>query len=207
MKKFLLVLFAISICLKTAAAEIKNIPYKPLKENCKISVINEVWSKKVAKKTGNYYVKHLSDFYNPDETLAFTTDCDYIFLNNGQLLGYSNSDLKFYRFNLNDGLISKTELSEDEIQALFKDYKIIKISDFVSTTNSIKIKKGFGKLNLIILNDTDRVFNNYSFTTGNSKIEAYTLSGVVSISKKGMVLFSKFGENTKNYPRFVILVR
>lgn len=207
MKKFLLTLLVFGICLSVSASELKNIKYKNLKENSKITSVGNSWTKSVNKKSGNYYILRSSDFYNTDETVAYTTDCDYLFINKGRLFGYSNSDLKFYEFIATDGLISKTELSEDEVQALFKKYRIIKVSDFTTTTNSIKIKKKVGKLNLIVLNDTDRLFNNYSFTTGNSKLKKYPLNGMVSISKKGMLLFSKFGENTKDSPWFVILVR
>ena len=207
MKKFLLSSLIFSICLSVSASELKNIPYKNIKDNSKISAIGEAWSKNVNKKSGNYYIRQASNFYNPDESIAFATECDYLFLNKNRLLGYSNSDLKFYEFFSNDGTISKTELTEDQIKTLFKNYRIVKISDFTTTTSSIKIKKGLGNLNIILLNDTDRIFNNYSFTTGNSKLEKYPLNGMITISKKGMILFSKFGENSKDYPWFVILVR
>ena len=90
---------------------------------------------------------------------------------------------------------------------LFPNYQIVKISNFSTATNSLKIKKNRGVLKLIILNDTDRSFLNYTFTTNNSKIKPYYLRGFLNIEKKGLVLFSRFGDNSKNFPWFILLVR
>ena len=98
-------------------------------------------------------------------------------------------------------------MTEEEVQALFPDFKIIKISEFSTNTNSLKIKKDKRNLKIIILNDTDRNFYNYSFTSGNSKFELYPLTGFINIKKRGMIQFSHFGDNTKNNPWFILLIR
>lgn len=208
----LLILFII-ICLPLSAKELKQLDYKNIKNEAKISFLNDIWSDKVEKKQKDYFIKkslggffNYSEYYSPEGKFLFSTGTQYEFVNNGSLIGYSNSDLKFYEFFIKDDLLQQRELTEAEINDLFPKYQIIKISDF-KETNSVKVKKKTGKLKLILLNDTDRIFDNYGFTTHNSKLDYYLLKGVVDIKKRGMIQFSRFGENTKNYPWYVILVR
>ena len=215
MKKiFLSLVLASSLSLSTFASDTLNIPYKNLKKNAKITYNEELdsWSTKVNKHSPDVFVKNISDnntseYLYPDETLAFSTNCNYEFLNGKDLIGYSNSDLKFYDFAFLNGELTKRELTEEEIQTLFPNFKIIKISEFSPKTSSLKIKKHNLSEKIIILNDTDKIFENYTFTSGNTKINIYELAGFIEIRKKGMIQFSHFGENTKSTPWFILLVR
>lgn len=215
MKKiFLSLILASSLSLSTFASDTLNIPYKNLKKNAKITYNEELdsWSTKVNKHSPDVFVKNISDnntseYLYPDETLAFSTNCNYEFLNGKDLIGYSNSDLKFYDFAFLNGELTKRELTEEEIQTLFPNFKIIKISEFSPKTSSLKIKKHNLSEKIIILNDTDKIFENYTFTSGNTKINIYELAGFIEIRKKGMIQFSHFGENTKSTPWFILLVR
>ena len=215
MKKiFLSLVLASSLSLSSFASDTLNIPYKNLKKNAKITYNEELdsWSTKVNKHSPDVFVKNISDnntseYLYPDETLAFSTNCNYEFLNGKDLIGYSNSDLKFYDFAFLNGELTKRELTEEEIQALFPNFKIIKISEFSPKTSSLKIKKHNLSEKIIILNDTDKNFENYTFTSGNTKINIYELAGFIEIRKKGMIQFSHFGENTKSTPWFILLVR
>ena len=215
MKKiFLSLILASSLSLSTFASDTLNIPYKNLKKNAKITYNEELdsWSTKANKHSPDVFVKNISDnntseYLYPDETLAFSTNCNYEFLNGKDLIGYSNSDLKFYDFAFLNGELTKRELTEEEIQTLFPNFKIIKISEFSPKTSSLKIKKHNLSEKIIILNDTDKIFENYTFTSGNTKINIYELAGFIEIRKKGMIQFSHFGENTKSTPWFILLVR
>ena len=215
MKKiFLSLVLASSLSLSTFASDTLNIPYKNLKKNAKITYNEELdsWSTKVNKHSPDVFVKNISDnntseYLYHDETLAFSTNCNYEFLNGKDLIGYSNSDLKFYDFAFLNGELTKRELTEEEIQTLFPNFKIIKISEFSPKTSSLKIKKHNLSEKIIILNDTDKNFENYTFTSGNTKINIYELAGFIEIRKKGMIQFSHFGENTKSTPWFILLVR
>ena len=191
-----------------------DLDYKDLKTGSKIQYLNAQWVDKVDKKSKDYFVKknsggffNYSEFYSADDNFMFSTGTQYEFIHKGSLIGYSNSDLKFYEFEIKEDLLSQRELDYDEVQNLFPKFKIIRISEFSSNTNSIKVKKQRGALNIILYNDTDRYFDNYSFTTNNAKFDKYQLKGFLKINRKGMIQFSKFAENTKNYPWFVILVR
>lgn len=217
MKKLILsLLFIFGLNLVAYSDEAASIQYKNLKEKSKITynVEFDKWSDDVKRKEQNYYIKTISagsgsysEFLNPDETFAFSTESNYEFIHNGNLIGYSNQDLKFYEYTFINGELIKNELSEEEIKNLFPDHKIIRISDFSETTNSLKIKKQKHILKLILLNDTDRNFYHYSFTSGNAKIKRYPISGFVDVSKKGMIQFSHFGDNTEETPWYIILIR
>ena len=215
MKKILLSLIVMSaMVLCVNAEELLQIPYKNIKEESKLRIENDVWTNKINKKEQDYLIKFISDgsgnyseFYNSDGTFAFTTDCQYEFLHKGDLIGYSNQDLKFYDFAYAEGKLNKRELTEDEISELFPDYKIVKISDFSTNTNSLKLKKEGHNFKIIILNDTDKNFYHYSFSSNNGKFETYPLAGFINVTKKGMFQFSRFGDNTESTPWFILLVR
>ena len=215
MKKILLsliVMFAMVLCAN--AEELLQIPYKNIKEESKLRIENDVWTNKINKKEQDYLIKFISDgsgnyseFYNSDGMFAFSTDCQYEFLHKGDLIGYSNQDLKFYDFTYAEGKLNKRELTEEEIAELFPDYKIVKISDFSTNTNSLKLKKEGHNFKIIILNDTDKNFYHYSFSSNNGKFETYPLTGFINVTKKGMFQFSHFGDNTESTPWFILLVR
>lgn len=215
MKRLILSLMIICIMAISAnASEILNIPYKNLKEEQKIKIEHDCWTTKVPRRDSFYFIKFISDgsgnyseFFVSDGQYAFSTGTQYEFIYKGDLIGYSNHDLKFYSFFQTGRGIERRELSKEEVQELFPDYKIIKISEFSQHTNSLKIKKNVAPLKLILLNDTDKYFYHYSFSSGNSKFEKYPLTGFLNIKKKGMIQFSHFGDNTKENPWFIILVR
>ena len=209
MKKFLLVLVLLSSVLSVSAANISDLPYKSIKDKTDISVSDngQIWSTKFSKKNSSYYIKNGDVFCFPDGTPAFSINSPYMFLLDNRLIGYSNSDLKFYEYSLIDGQPEKRELSIDEVKIAFNKYKIIKISDFNENTNSLKIKKKRGCLKLIILNDTENLFEDYKFSSGNAKFETYPAAGFINVKKAGMIQLSRDVEDSKDYPWFVLLIR
>ena len=213
-KKILIALFLLIITsVQVKASNFENIKYKNISDKSKISYNKESnnWSFGTKQKAetyiktkgfGNYY-----DYIDSHKDFAFTTNCEYEFITNGKFIGYSNSDFLFYRFDYANGFITKTKLEPEEIQALFPDYRIIKLSEFSSQTNALKIKKGFGDLKIIIYNDKDVDMRKFLFTTGNSEIEEYPLAGFLNIKKKGMIQLTREGDSMKNSPWFILLVR
>lgn len=200
--------------LSVNASDIENIEYKNVKNNSKIiyNQDKDIWSQNINRKEKKYFIKKQSlngeSIYTSfDNTLSFSTECQYEFLENGNLIGYSNKHLKFYDFAIVDNELTKRELSAEEIQALFPQYKIIKLSEFSKNTNSLKIKKDKHNFKIILLNDTENKFDNYSFSTNNAKFEKYQLIGFLNIHKKGMILFSNYGENSETTPWYVLLIR
>lgn len=211
MKKIFLILIILSSFVLAVNAT-ETIQYKNLRNKTQIMYNQDFdsWSTKVNRKTDKYYVKTATDngyeYLNSDDSFAFSTGCSYEFLKGNDLIGYSDKDLKFYDFALIDGQLTKQELTSDDVQALFPDFKIVKISDFSPNTNSIKLKKRDNS-QLIILNDTDKNFEYYAFTSGNAKFKTYELAGFIKVTKKGMIQFSHFGENNETTPWFILLMR
>lgn len=193
MKKLFLFIAISLFILPAFAGNLKTIQYKNLGTNAKYSYNEELY-----RWTKDKSADDISELY---------TICDYVFLINSKMYGYSNNDLKFFELLYTDGKLQKRALEEMEVQKLFPNRKIIKITDFSEETNSIKIKKNSQNRKLIIYNNTDKTFENYSFSTGNSKFDKYILKGFIDIDKKGMIQFSCYGENSKERPWYIILVR
>jgi len=207
-------ILAFLFCTQVFALE--SVQYRNLRNGKWISLSgdNQTWLAK-CDKNGTCYKREIlyndsqgSVYYAKSKEVAFATECQYEFIKNGKLIGYSNTDLTFYDISLNsDSVIEKRPLSYDEVSELFKNYKIIKISDFNNVTNSIKIKKGNKNLNLILYNDKNMNFAFYDYGTYNAKLEKYPLKGFLKVKRAGMIHFSHYGDNTKDNPLYVILVR
>lgn len=214
MKNLLILFLLCFLCISVDAKCFKQIEYKNIKNNERIGIVNNNWSVKIPKKAENYYVKistnefsSFSNFYTKENIFKFSTNSHYEFIDKGRLIGYSNFDLKFYEYDFFDEALHQRELTECEIQELFPEYKIVKISEFSDTTNSLKIKKGKKDLKLILLNDTDANYYNYWFSTNNAKFEPYELKGFLNITQKGMIQFSRNDDNYERNAWYILLIR
>ena len=213
MKKiFLSLFFFLAVMIAVCAEGMPDLKYKNIGNKEKIYYDSEtnIWSKKFDRKNKNYFIKTkgFGDFYDyldADKNFAFSTNCEYEFIYNDSLIGYSNKDLKFYEITYIAGGLSKRPLSKEEIEKIFPDYKVISLSQFSDKTGSLKIKKNLGDLKIILFNDTDNTFEHFKFSTGNAKINQYSLRGFLTVSKPGMVEFSRFGEHSDLM--YIILVR
>lgn len=203
--KNLIVIFLFMLTLP-AYAGMKNFPYKELPEGGKAAVSSDgVWSLKVSKKTP-FYKKSDTLLIFSDTDTSFNTDCNFIFMDKGRLLGYSQNDLKFYEIKSENGILQKDELPQDEVSLLFKDFKIVGLSEFTKTTNVYKYEYKHSP-DILLYNDTGETFGNYTFSTGNSKIDTYPINSMLKIKKKGMIQFSSADADSKNSPWYVILAR
>ena len=205
MKKIILLLIAFFLCLEVTASDFKSLPYKNIKQNGSITYVNDGWIKK-AKKDGLSFKRQANSFYSKNG-MEFDTESDYVFVKDGRLIGYSSSDLKFYEFVFNEDHVIRQALSYDETAQLFKNYKIILISEFSESTNSIKFKKRRANKKLMIINDTDLKFDNYEFTSNNAKFKKYNVNNVIELHKKGLIQFASSESDDKNSPWFIILIR
>lgn len=213
MKRLLVLVFILVFFSPVFAGEIPGFKYKDIGLKSKISYnpSTNKWSNHV-NKGDNYFIKtkgfgKYSDYLDSNKSFAFSTDCEYEFIAGDFLIGYSNKDLKFYSFSYHAGELTKRELSQDEMQALLPEYKVIKISEFSPNTNSIKIKKDWNSLKVLLVNDTNKNFDNYKFTSGNAEIETYPMTGLLKISSPGMIQFSSTLGTSSENPWYIILVR
>ena len=219
MKKFIAILLIYFVTtLNTTAADFSELPYKNISPKSRIYYDEATghWATK-SDKLNLYYTKvnigeDIYKYINSDETLSFTTECEYEFIYNGSLIGFSNKDLKFYYISLDDNTVLKTELSADEVSDIFKNFQIIPISKFSKNTNAYKLNKTFSKLNVIVINDTDCCFDDYYFSSGNAKFKEFPIRGAVQILSTGMIQFSKNSttddsDDKPAHPWFVLLIR
>lgn len=215
MKKIFLSLFlSFMVMLSVCAEHFPDIKYKNIGNKDKISYNSQTdkWSKNIDKKTDNYFIKTkgFGDFYDylyPNKEFAFSTNCEYEFIHNGSLIGYSNRDLKFYEIKFINNGLSKRELTKEEIQSILPDYHVIYMSEFSTKTNSYKIKKHFGSLKILLVNDTDSTFDDFIFTSGNAGFKTYDLRGFVTVTKAGMIQFAKNDGHLNDKYWYVLLVR
>jgi len=207
MKK-ILVIFLTMFAMNSVYAGEAAFPYTVLKEGSVISLnqISGTWSSKNIKNAGEQFVKSGTEYSSRITDLNFSTDCDFEFVTRGLLLGYSSSELKFYEISVKDGEISKRLLLASEVAELFPNYRIIPISSFSNTTNSYKFRKKGNTVKIIILNDTERVFDGYDYSSNNVKFEKYKAKGFLNISSAGMVQFSS-EINTEDSPWYILLIR
>ena len=142
MKKILLTILACFICLAVNASDIKNLPYKNIKENGKITITEaDNWSSKVKRKDTNSFIRQGKLLKAKDNSYVIDTKCSYLFIEKNRLFGYSPSRLKFYEFVVNQGRVKIKELDLFQISSLFEDFHIIAISEFSKSTNVFKMKK------------------------------------------------------------------
>lgn len=207
MKNLFLFILLFSLLASAEASDYKKLPLNEIKDGAKITLTEAAtWTDKVHRK--DFFYKRSGQTFEPsDNGHEFSAECDYLFIEKGRLIGYSNSNLKFYEFVSDNENINKLELNPIEVASLLKDFHVIVISEFSTYTNVCKLIKGRHEEKYLILNDTDTVFEDYGFTTNNAKIERYNINGAISVTRKGLIQFSKMGDDTKDYPWYILLVR
>lgn len=149
-----------------------------------------VLSKKTSVGTGNYSV-----YYYPDNKEAIMLGSDYEFLHDGHLIACHNSDLKFFEVVYNKNKFEEQELSLEQVQSLFPDAEIIKISQFKDNKLTV-YKPLFEKKDFLLLNDTDKYFHKYSFEPQSVKYSP--VAGLFKASVARKITFSHFGEDKYN---------
>ena len=215
MKKFLASFFVFVVTgLCVSASDFPDIRYKNIKLKDKIcyNTTSNTWSQASCNKDKLTFTKvkgfgDTFDYNDSNKNFAFTTGCEYEFIFNNSLIGYSNNDLKFYEISYANGGIGKRALTKDEISAMLPEYTIISLSEFNKNTNVFKLKKHMGELKILLYNDSNEEYRGYYFSSGNAKIKKYDLNGFLSVHKSGMIEFAPNGAYSNEYPRYVLLVR
>lgn len=207
-KQIILTIVLSSLCLSTSANTTEKFPYNLIETGNKISVSEDgsIWTTKINKKD-NYYIKQNDSLFAIDNSTELFPNCSHLFINKGTLIGYSNHYLKFYELTVKENKLNKRELLPEEVKSIFPDFELAKLSEFSKSTNSIKIKKDKSVLKLIIFNDTDKNFEDYSFSSNNAKFESYPISGMLNIKQRGLIEFSHNGKNTQDTPWYILMIR
>lgn len=206
MKKLLLAIFAFCICVSSASAY----TYIKEKEHIFYNPENSSWA--TNQQTNNdIQLKNKSfigsggfvEYYYKDKKLAIGPETNIGFIHNGEFIGINSQELKFYKYVYENNKFVAKELNVDEIQELYPDYSIIRVSDFKN--NEITIyKKFFSKKNILLLNDTNQSFYKYNYKPA-SVCPEY-IKPFIRLSHAGKIVFSHYGDDTKESPALKIYV-
>ena len=133
--------------------------------------------------------------YDPDSTKEF--------FYKGDLIGYNQNTLKFYRLYFEDGELKTEKLNEKELQEIFPECKIIRVSNF--NNNTIKIKRPlFKDKKFLIMNDTNTLFYNYYFENLDTSNEQFNC---IFTPKRARKYYFSPKEKSVLYNKYTFLVR
>lgn len=144
-----------------------------------------ILTKKLSTDSGNY-----SEFYFSNNKPAFIIDSTFEFIKNGHLVSVNNDDLKYNEVIVNNGKFQKIPLAVEDLQDMFPEAEIIKISDFID--NQITIKKGLRQKVILLVNDTENSYYEYSYTPSN--VRTVNITGLLTLRTPGKVIFSHGGD-------------
>lgn len=146
-----------------------------------------------------------SEYYYSDGTLASQIGSNFEFITlDGRLIACHNADLKIFEMTMENGKLIEKELSEKEIQEIFPDVEIIKISQFKNNQISV-CKKPFKNKEILLLNDTDESFYKYSFKP--RSVKKTWVAGLINIERYEQIKFSHFNDDNENFPALTINTR
>ena len=135
---------------------------------------------------------------------TFDTDTCYEFLKENELIGYNPYKLKFFNLKFSPNGFSKSELSEQQVQALFPNVEFIKISQFKDNTITV-YKPLFKTKTFMLLNDTDREFYKYQFEHYKNQTEL--IHGIFEPKFARTYTYSHFGSRDNEIPPLKIVVK
>ncbi len=192
MKKYVLILMALFTCLSCFAGEMNpvltntELLYSPKDKTFSVGKAsgNQIQlSKHTSTGTGNYSIYT----YNNKKIMLGS---NYEFLFEGRLISCHNADLKLFEVIYNGKNFEEKQLTDAQIQAIFPDAEIIKISQF-NQDKKLTVKKHFlEKKDFLLLNDTDKYFHKYSFHPQSVKFTP--VAGLFKASTIGEITFSHF---------------
>lgn len=145
-----------------------------------------------------------SEYYNNRGKLAIGPFSNKEFIDDGNLIGIDNGNLKLIKYYYDNGYFRNSILDEGYIGKLFPEIEIIKLSQFVN--NEITIyKKPLEQKKILILNDTKNNYYKYTFKPAN--IEDKDITGLITVSKFGKIVFSHYGDDNEFFPALKIHVK
>lgn len=98
-----------------------------------------VLTKKMSPGSGGY-----SEYYFSDGKVALPLTSNFEFIFDGRLIAVNNADLKYNEIVFEDDKFIEKSLSQEEVQKIFPDVEIIRISQFKTVKSKLK-KDGLKK--------------------------------------------------------------
>lgn len=207
MKKFLLTMVMVGLCSVSALAadyveETQSVYYNPANSSWNavqqtdddIRLINKSFVG-----SGGF-----QEYYYVDGKLAIGPEMNVGFLNNGEFIGINSHDLKFFKYVYQDGKFVSVQLNKDDIQKLYPDAEIVKISEFKDNCITLE-KKLFETKSYILINDTDESFYKYSYKP--QSVNPSYIKPFIKVGVQGKITFSHYGNNTEEMPMLKIYIK
>lgn len=145
-----------------------------------------------------------SEYYNNKGKLAIGPFSNREFIDNGNLIGVDNGNLKLINYYYDNGYFRNKELDDNYISKLFPDAELVKVSQFKN--NEITLyKKPFEQRKFLIINDTKNNYYKYEFKPTN--VSDKDVNGLITVSKFGKIIFSHYGDDNDFYPALKIHVK
>lgn len=133
-----------------------------------------------------------SQLFYPDERLALTLTTDFEFIKDGRFIGIDNNNLKFYEVIYNGDYFEEVPLSLLEIQKLFPDTEILRLSQIDADHKMWIHKPLFKKKEFLIVNDSDKSY--FKLTPKMKLLQKSEIKGLIIIPTYGFYTFTHFGE-------------
>lgn len=158
-----------------------------------------VWSDKADSKDSIVFEKceneDISDYssykFNCSE-MALNSNLE--FLISGRLIGVNNDNFKYYETVYRDETFVEIPLLYEQVQEIFKDVDVIKISDFSKGVYNI-INHSEEK-EILLINDTDASFKNYVVKPAQSAFNKDIKANIL-LPKRGHIIISDVNDKTK----------
>lgn len=158
-------------------------------------------TRRVSEGSGSYseYVSPMYDVYTP-------AGSNYEFLYKGRLITYHIFDVKFYEivYNHRNKQFIEVPLEEKLIKEIFKNPRIIYVSEFNKNHELTVRKRPFKKQRYLLLNDTDKYFYRYTLETQNKSNVVKTL---FFAKKRCDINFAHFMEDVDEFPMYKIHIK
>jgi len=142
--------------------------------------------------------------YKPENSDAFTLKSDYAFISKNKFAAVNNSNLKVYTAVYKDGKFTPSEMSAQQVQAMFDDVKVLAVSKMQNDMITVK-RTPFTTSTCMIVNDTNADFTDYIFSP--TSVQRSPIKGMFLVRQVGKIKFVKNGDMQKKYPYLQIFIR
>ena len=142
------------------------------------------WSQACAHKDDIVFKKSETGYICDFSEIKLNSDFQFLYL--GRFFGVDNSNLKYYELEyINESFIEKP-LSYEEVQEIFSDFDVLKISDF--TRGLYTIINHCNEKYILLYNDTEQSFSNY-VVFPETYLSNLGINGIIRLPDKGKIFF------------------
>lgn len=150
------------------------------------------WSQACAHKDDIVFKKSDIGYITDSAEIKLNSDFQFLYL--GRFLGVDNSNLKYYEIEyINDSFVERA-LTYEEIQEIFSDFDVLKISDF--TRGTYTIINHCDEKYILLYNDTEQSFAGY-VVLPETYFASFGINGVIRLPDRGKILFMNKEEPEK----------